>query len=122
MQSIFYIVPPPEYPPALPIPERLADRMAEGGEGPSPPNILSYELHGSFMNLCRFWAIASEALTLYHHKNGPEAVPPAFALSSYHKLLALGDALPPSLRSGEDNLPQTTAFQYSNPSCPPSGT
>jgi len=110
MQSIFYIVKPPEYPPALPIPGRLADRQVEGHIRPDAHSILSRELHDSFATLCRFWAIASEAMTLYHHSDGPEVVPPAFAMSMYYKLLALADSVSPSIRSGEDNLPQTTAF------------
>ena len=111
MQSILYIVEPPEYPPTLPIPGRLADRPPEGNPPLHTQSILSHELHQNFVSLSTLWTIASKALSLYHHRDGPDAVPPAFALSIYEELLTLADSLPMSMKSAEDNLPQTTSFQ-----------
>ena len=111
MQCIVHVTDAPEYPPNLPIPERLEEGRDER-DRTETHLMLPPELHQLSSALCAFWAIVCDWLLVYHHADGPKAASPAFALSMYQRLLSWADGLSSSIAVGEDNLPQVTTFQY----------
>jgi hypothetical protein len=82
------------YPPKLPIP-------SDTGQG--VPHPLHASTNSPFPYFCKFWTIASEVLLIYRRRHADESTLLSFALSRYHRLLALVDSLPDNMKRGSEN-------------------
>lgn len=97
--SQFHVVEPIKHPPTMPLPEELrADQAVQPDHEEETVSISPAlaEIQQAQSIFCRLWIIMNEILLIYRDSE-IGAMSLAFALSKYHKLLALVDTLPKSM-------------------------
>jgi hypothetical protein len=109
MAALLYMIDATRYVPCIPIPGKISmtDNMVE-------ILIPMHQTMGqTFCFLCSLWAIVSEVIFIYRTSEGlgTENLPPAFALSRYHRLLSLADDLPNDMIRSESSGSHVLTFQ-----------
>ncbi|CAI6339964.1 unnamed protein product [Periconia digitata] len=98
--SLFHILPPTPYPPALPYPGYSGARESnnESIEQSGGCNFSTrYASETMSSALCSLWAVLSDILCFYRNPERPGTPNLAFAFSKYNMLLALAGQLPAQL-------------------------
>jgi len=110
MQSLFWAVEQPKYPPTLPIPGQSAIKEKDGVQV-GPESRLPSSEKSTFSAFCEFWAIAAEVSVVYRDDQGHNKASLAFALGKFQKLLSWADVLPQLMARNNTTPGHVLVFQ-----------